>query len=234
MQFIENNVLGVRAAVYTLAREGRVSRFLIFPMIHIGCPDYYAQVRKRLAICDVILFEGVRTMRSRLLTLSYRLVARRRRLGLVVQGGATLLSGLGARLIHADVAPGEFNENWSRIPWHIRIAIAIIGPLFGAYQFLTATKESIGKKLKTEDLASSDEVLRGGTAPGLEEAILSSRDAKLVATIESLVTAESSAVMIGIVYGAAHMKAVTAVLMEKHQYRVADSEWITVFDYATP
>jgi hypothetical protein len=233
VQFIENNVFGVRAAVYTLARKGGASKFLIFPMIHIGCADYYGQVRKRLETCDVILFEGVRTMRSQVVTLSYRLIAKRRRLGLVVQGGASLFSGIRARLIHADVAPGEFNDNWSRIPWHIRIAIMILAPLYGAFQFLTATKESIGRRLKTEDLASSDDVLRGDFAPELDDAILSRRDAKLVAAIESLVTAAATEATIGIVYGAAHMKAVTTVLMEKHHYRVAESEWITVFDYVT-
>jgi hypothetical protein len=39
---------------------------------------------------------------------------------------------------------------------------------------------------------------------------------------------------VGIVYGAGHMKAVTAALMERHHYRVHESEWITVFDYAAP
>jgi hypothetical protein len=200
-------------------------------MIHIGSADYYNQVRARLHDCDVILFEGVRTLRSQVITLSYRLIARRRRLGLVVQRRASLFSGMRARLVHADVAPGEFNENWLRIPLRIRIAIMIIAPLYGAYQFITATRESIGRKLKTEDLPSSDEVLRREVRPGLDEAILDNRDAKLVASIESLVTDAHAEATIGIVYGAAHMKAVTAVLMEKYHYRVTESEWLTVFDY---
>jgi hypothetical protein len=152
-------------------------------------------------------------------------------LGLVVQQRASLFSGMRARLVHADVAPGEFNENWLRIPLRIRIAIMIIAPLYGAYEFIAATRESIGRKLKTEDLPSSDEVLRREVRPGLDEAILDNRDAKLVASIESFVTGAHSEATIGIVYGAAHMKAVTAVLMEKYHYRVTESKWLTVFDY---
>jgi hypothetical protein len=232
VQFIENNVFGVRAALYILARTSGAPRFLIFPMIHIGRPEYYGHIRKNLEECDVILFEGIKTFRSRVVTLSYRLAARRRRLGLVVQGNAFLFSGIRGRLIHADVAPGEFNEKWSQIPWHVRLAILIVAPLFGAYLYLTASKESIGRRLKMEDLASSEEVMRGDFAPGYDEAIMSSRDAKLVAAIESLITAAIPPATIGIVYGAAHMKAVTAVLMGKYHYRIDGSEWLNVFAYA--
>jgi hypothetical protein len=63
VQFIENNVLGVRAALYSLVRPDGAPRFLLFPMIHIGSPDYYSQVHKKLDDCDIVLFEGVRTLR---------------------------------------------------------------------------------------------------------------------------------------------------------------------------
>ncbi len=141
VQFIENNVFGVRAAMYSLVRAEGPPRFLLFPMIHIGSPDYYSQVHKKLDECDIVLYEGVRTSRARVLALSYRIVARRGRLGLVAQN-ASLLRGLRGRLVHADIAPGEFNDNWSRVPWHVRLAILLIAPLYGGYQYLTATKES--------------------------------------------------------------------------------------------
>ena len=231
MQFIENNVFGVRAAIYSLLRTEGPPRFLLFPMVHIGSSDYYSQVHKKLNECDVILFEGVRTSRARVIALSYRFIARRRRLGLVTQD-ASLFRGLRGRLIHADVGPGEFNDNWSQIPWHIRLAILLISPLYGGYHYLTATKESIGKKMKKEDLASAEDVMSGDFAPSVDAAILTSRDTKLVAAIDSMVASASSPATIGIVYGAAHMQAVTAALMEKHHYRIDGSEWLTVFDYA--
>jgi hypothetical protein len=39
---------------------------------------------------------------------------------------------------------------------------------------------------------------------------------------------------VGIVYGAAHMKVATAVLMGMYRYQVERSEWLTVFDYESP
>ena len=213
-------------------RPDGAPRFLLFPMIHIGSAEFYSQVHKKLDECDVIFFESVRTFRARMLSLSYRIVARRRRLGLVAQD-ASLLRDLHGQLIHADVAPGEFKDNWLQIPAHIRFAILLIAPLYGGYHYLTATKESIGKKMKSEDLASADEIMRSDFAPGLDKAIITSRDAKLIASIDSIVNSPAIPNTVGIVYGAGHMKAVIAALMEKHHYRVNGSEWLTVFDYST-
>jgi hypothetical protein len=38
---------------------------------------------------------------------------------------------------------------------------------------------------------------------------------------------------IAIIYGAAHMRAVTRLLMGKHGYHVSYSEWLTVFNHET-
>jgi hypothetical protein len=230
MQYLENSAIGVRAALYTLVRNTGAPQILIFPMVHIGSADYYSQLRKKLGECDVILFEGVRGLRTRILTLSYRIVAKRARLGLVVQAKSLLL-GLPARLVHTDVTAAEFEENWSQIPWRFRLAIVFIAPLYGTYLYFTASRESIGKNLKREDIPSSDDEARADLVPELEEAILGNRDAKLVAALESLLTGKVPNT-VGIVYGAAHMKAVTNLLMGKYRYRVGQSEWLTVFDYA--
>lgn len=199
-------------------------------MVHIGSPEYYSHVHKSLDACDVVLFEGVRTFRARVLALSYRFVARRKRLGLVSQG-ASLLRGIRGQLIHADVAPGEFSDNWARIPWHFRLMILLIAPVYGGYRYLTATKESIGKQMESEDVESSEQSIRGEIAPAFDEAILASRDAKLVATLKSVVDSANPPATVGIVYGAAHMKAVTAILMGVYHYQVERSEWLAIFDY---
>ncbi len=171
---MENNVFGVRAAHYSLARPDGAPKFLLFPMIHIGSAEYYSRVHKKLDECDV----------------------------------------------------------WSQVPWYIRLAILPIAPLYGAYHYLTATKESIGKQMKREDLASAEQITRGDFAPELDAAIMTRRDAKLVAAIDSMIASTNASTTVGIVYGAGHMQAVTAALMEKHHYRVNSSEWIAVFDYA--
>jgi hypothetical protein len=235
LQYLENSALALRAAHYALARDGQTQQFLLFPMIHIGTPEYYSQVRIRLEACDAILFEGVRSWRVWVLTLSYSLVARRKRLGLVTQREALPLKGLRACLVHADLGSGEFDEQWSKIPWRIRIMVAVCAPLYGAYLFLTATRESIGKRLSSDDVSlAADEYDRDTFAPVLNEAMASVRDRRLTERIDSLVWQPglTKPGTVGVIYGAGHMRSVTDTLMGRHRFRVVRSEWITVFDYA--
>ena len=37
---------------------------------------------------------------------------------------------------------------------------------------------------------------------------------------------------IGVLFGAAHMRAVTDLLIVKHKFRVTAAEWLEVFNYA--
>lgn len=201
-------------------------------MIHIGSPEYYAEVRTRLKGCDLILFEGVRTFSGKMLTLAYRLVARRKRLNLVVQNVALPLRGLAPRLICADVSSGEFQENWASIPWHLRLALVVGAPIYGAYQYLTATRESIGRRLSTEDIQSREDTQLREMNPEFHKALLDRRDAKLSAAVEAVLAEPKSLAVVGIIYGAAHMRSVTDLLVSKYGFRVAHAEWLTVFDYA--
>lgn len=233
MQYIENSLFGVRAAICVLARNSGGPRFVLLPMIHIGSPRYYEEVQSRLRDCDTIIFEGVRSLRGSILTLSYTIVARRKRLGLVTQSAALPLKALGAKLIHADVTAKEFSGNWMRVPWHWRIAIYLCAPLWGGYQYLVATRHSLGKGLSTDDLPSSEEVLRADLVPGFNDAILHKRDDRVVEKIKALVSDESARnSIVGIVYGAGHMGAVTAALIGTLRYRVVQSDWVSVFEYA--
>jgi len=184
-------------------------------MIHIGSSDYYAQVRARLKGCDLILFEGVRTFSGQMLSLAYRLVARRKRLNLVVQDAALPLSGLAPRLICADFSSAEFLENWSSFPWHLRLMLVLGAPIFGAYQYLTATRESIGKHLSTEDIQSSEDIQLREMNPKFDRALLDERDAKLCAAVEAVLRERKVPAVVGIIYGAGHMRSVTDLLMGK-------------------
>jgi pheromone shutdown protein TraB len=201
-------------------------------MIHIGSSDYYAQVRTRLKRCDLILFEGVRTLSGQMLTLAYRLIARRNRLNLVVQNVALPLKGLAPRLICADVSSGEFEENWANIPSHLRLALLLGAPIFGAYQYLTATRESIGRHLSTEDVQTHEDTQLREHKPEFHKALLDSRDAKLTAAVEAVLADPKPPAVVGIIYGAGHMRSVTDLLMNQYRFRVAHAEWLTVFDYA--
>ncbi len=201
-------------------------------MIHIGSADFYAQVRLRLGGCDQILFEGVRSVRGWILTLSYRLVVRRKRLGLVLQNPALSLKDIGPQLVRADVTAEEFAADWDRIPWHWLIAIAVSAPAFGVYRYFTATRESIGKRMSTEDVKSRDDLVFQETQPALQAAILDRRDARLIAALEAVLTTADSPRNVGVLYGAGHMSSVTDWLMSKRGFRVLQAEWLTVFEYA--
>jgi hypothetical protein len=200
-------------------------------MIHVGSAEYYAHVRSRLATCDVILFEGVSSWRVGVLTLSYRLMTRRKRLGLVTQSDALRLRELQAKLIHSDVSPATFAGYWTRIPWHLRMAFLVCAPLLGAYLYLTATRPSIGKRLSIEDIPLAGDGSSLDDVPGARAAIVTRRDERLIEVLEALLARSAHPSIVGIVYGAGHMKAVTDALVAKHHFRVARSDWIRVFDY---
>ena len=205
---------------------------MLFPMIHIGSSEYYAQVHIRLKACDLVLYEGVRTLSGQILTLAYRLVARRKRLRLVTQSVALPLKGIGAKLVCADASSGEFQQSWKQIPLHARLALVIAAPIFGAYQYLVATRESIGKHISTEDIQSREDLESREFHPEFHGALLDSRDAKLSAAIESVLADPDAPAVAGVIYGAGHMRSATDLLMSKHGYRVVNAEWLTAFDYA--
>jgi hypothetical protein len=231
LQFIESNLFGVRAAVYELARGADEPRFLLLPMIHIGAPTYYRDVHSKLAQCDSILFESVRSLRTEILTLSYSIVARRKRLGLVTQRSALPLRDLPARLIHGDVTAAQFAEGWGRLPWHWRAALYIGAPLYGTYLYLTATRRSLGKRQSTDDVPSSEQAMREDQLPGFAEAIVHARDRKVIENIQAILRDKATGrSMTGILYGAGHMAAITTALMG-NRYRVVKAEWLSVFDY---
>jgi len=83
MQLVEASSFAVRSAVIQLRRPDTPLGFVLFPMIHLATPAFYADVMIRLAGCQLIVAEGGRGIEStaggRALCLSYRLAGRTRR-----------------------------------------------------------------------------------------------------------------------------------------------------------
>src|SRR5258706_15402304 len=113
MQFIEKNSFNVRSAVYHLKKEGSGLEFVFFPMIHVGSQSFYDEISRRLGGCDLILAEGVTSKRVQLLTLSYRIVKRIKRMDLVTQQDGLILSNFQSRIVNADMSGRAFDERWS-------------------------------------------------------------------------------------------------------------------------
>lgn len=231
MQFIENSVIGVRAAYHRLSAGPESSDVCLFPMIHIGAPAYYAEVQRRLDSCDVVLFEGVRSFRVGMLTRAYSIATRSGRLGLVRQRDALDIPSVKQERIHADVSADQFADAWGDVPLYQRALLLLGAPLYGLWMYLTGTRQSIGRDLNTDSLESRDDLELFEGVPELEMALATTRDLRLVEEASKAVEQNGAGTRIGIVYGAAHMRVVSRLLMGKYGYRVVESEWMTVFNY---
>lgn len=58
MQIIDAGVFGARSAVLRLQRTGAALNFVVFPMLHVASPRFYADVTARLLQCDLLFVEG--------------------------------------------------------------------------------------------------------------------------------------------------------------------------------
>jgi hypothetical protein len=230
MQFIESSVIGLRAACHVLRSPEHGTEICLFPMIHIGTANFYAEVRRRLETCDLLLFEGVKDFRVRILAVSYSIAARSRRLNLVTQRDALVAPLLQQHRIRADVSAEQFAAAWRGVPWYQRLGLLVGAPVFGCWVYLTASRESIGRRLSTEEVESNRDFEMFESVPELENVLSTTRNARLIEEIAAALSAKT-AKRIGILYGAAHMRAVSRLLTVKYKYRIVESEWVTVFDY---
>ena len=230
MQIIESTPFGVRSAVMRLEAEERSPAFLLFPMIHIAEEAFYDEVTRRLEACDVVLLEGVESRTSSLVTRWYGAVEKSSRLGLVTQHSMTL-DHLGARKVRADVGGAEFDRRWWRIGNWIPYALALAGPLIGVYMRHLATREQIARHLTLNLRTSRDDILRSDDLREMDAVLLDWRDRRLIEVIEQeRGDPDNTERTIAVVYGAKHMPAVIRHLTGDGGYRVAESEWVTVFD----
>ena len=201
-------------------------------MIHIGASSFYDEVGSLLDQCHLILWEGVSSLRARILTFSYRWVVQRRRLGLVLQHRALPRERFEGRLIHSDVSSEEFHREWSQVPLYIRLVFYVGAPLCGAYVYLRGTRASIARRLALDDLPSREEALLWDEDfESVDHALVTARDQKLLANaLRCFQERQAEHQLVGIVYGAAHMRAVLRLLQERLGYRVVDARWVTVFN----
>ncbi len=232
MQFVEKNSFNVRSAVYRLKKDGSALEFLIFPMIHVGSPEFYDEISKRLASCDLILAEGVKSRRANLLTLSYRIAKHIRRMDLVTQQDGMRVEYFREKILNTDIDGAAFDERWSVLPISLRAQLLVLIPVFVAYLFLFGTRETLAENIALDDLPTSEETLmHDEDFEPFDSLIVDERDRILSEHIARLEEQQlQEAKLIGIVYGAGHMRSTMRFLMQKLNYRVASSEWVKVFD----
>lgn len=230
MQFIEKNSFNVRSVVYQLNREGTGLEFVIFPMIHVGSRAFYEEISERLSSCDLILAEGVSSKRANLLTLSYRVVKKIRRIDLVTQQDGMRVESFRHKILNTDMEGSIFDERWSSLPFKLRAQLFILIPVYVVYLFLFGTRETLAENIAVEDLPSSDEILND-SFEGLDDLLVAERDQKLIEWLSKFDDESSEKIKrIGILYGAFHMRVTMRFLMQKLNYHVTKAEWVTVFD----
>src|SRR5215510_553862 len=145
MQFIEKNSFNVRSAVYHLKKDGAELEFILFPMIHVGSKEFYDEVSRRLAACDLILAEGVNSRKAHLITLSYRVVKKIRRMDLVTQQDGMNVSGLRDKIINADMDARAFDERWSELSLWLKAQLFLFLPIYIVNLFLFGTRETLAE-----------------------------------------------------------------------------------------
>ncbi len=190
-------------------------------------------ITSRLGNCDLVVAEGIRGKAAAVsvLTLSYRLLRRNRRLGLVVQN--LDLDALGIPVIWPDMTGAQFGGRWRQaVPLLHRLVMWCVAPLFAAGMMLVGTRRMLGRYLAVDDLPTREQELQREAFEDMDTVVVDERDALLVDALVSIHSQRSAeAVSVGVVYGAAHMPAVAAGLLARLGYRARSAEWLTVFGY---
>jgi hypothetical protein len=253
MQLIEVTDYAVRSAALRLTRRESPLQFLIFPMVHIGEPAFYAAVTSRIRHADLIVAEGVggpsepevddptlhwpgleledlppvppRWGALSALTASYRLAARFDRLGLVEQD--IDYDTLGIPVLCPDMTGEEFAAGWRELPAWQRALMMAAGPLIGLDHLAFGSRRSLAAHLALDDNDVHD------PPPGAEkllDLIIGRRDRLLMTALEAIHEVHAGdPLTVAIVYGAYHVPAITHGLRARHGYSVRDAEWLTVF-----
>ena len=229
MQFIEKNSFNVRSAVYHLKKDG-APEFLLFPMIHVGSQTFYDDIAQRLMTCDLILAEGVTSKRANLLTLSYRIVKRIRRIDLVTQQDALRTAAFRGKIMNTDMDGDAFDERWSSLPLSFRMQLFFLLPVYILHLLLFGTRQTLAENIALEDLPSQDEILlEDERFADFDSLLIDERDRTLLGNIKRVYESGDTKV-VGVIYGARHMRNAVDFLMRNLNYQVAKAEWVTAFD----
>jgi hypothetical protein len=235
VQIIEVTDLGVRSAVIRLRRRETALQFVLYPMIHMAKPAFYAAVTTRLKRADVVVAEGVgggRGKRSVLvgaLTLSYTVLRFNRRAKLVEQD--IDYRALGVPVVRPDVSVEEFAAGWRQVPLAHRLMMWCVLPFVVMGRLFGGTRMIWSRSMEQNDLPSPEEEDLADWSPKLEAAFGGERDDRLLAVLCRLHEERSTeAIEVAVVYGAGHVSAVVHGLMNRYGYRPRSADWLTIAD----
>jgi len=232
MQIVEVTGIAVRSAVIRMRRAGTPLEFVVFPMLHVASPAFYAQVRQRLGECDLVVVEGVRG-RSRsvnALTLAYRFAPRRRRNGLVEQTDDLVLPE-GVPVVRPDVTSAEVVADLKAALGPRYWTLLALAPLLGLVFALRGPRLFLDVGREVHDLPpTAREEARADDA--LVRALTGRRDRRLLDALGRIHAERSGEPLkVAVVYGAAHVPAVVTGLGDRYGYVPRSAEWVTVYSF---
>ncbi|WP_306319706.1 MULTISPECIES: hypothetical protein [unclassified Streptomyces] len=229
MQIVEVTGFAVRSAVVTLRRSGTPLEFVVFPMLHVASPTFYAQVRRRLRDCDLVVMEGIRGKSAVVstLTLAYRFAPRWSRNGLQLQR-ADLLLPESVPVVRPDVTAAEAVADLKALPRWEYLMLLVAAPVMGLVFAVRGPRAFLDEDLEVGDLATTARAEeRADNA--IVKAMSDRRDLRLLDALDAIHAAHhTEALRVAVVYGAGHVPAIVAGLRQRHGYRARDAEWLTV------
>ncbi len=232
MQIIDMTGYSIRSAMITMRRKDTPLKFVIFPMVHVATPDFYATVRVRLEECDLIVAEGVRgkSLQIRALLLAYRLVPRRSRGALQEQDYATLLPP-GVPVVNPDVTAAEVAADLRRAARWFYPILLVLAPLWGLVFALRGPEAFLTEDIVVEDQPPGPRAAELDDDP-LNHALLDRRDRLLLDALGRIHTERSrQPITVAVIYGASHVPAMTHGLLDAYGYVPMASEWLTVYEH---
>jgi len=222
MQYIESSVIGLRSAVFTLARPETPLRFEVFPMVHVAEPDFYRQVADQAGECDLIVAEGAPARCAP----AQEWMSRIRWDHLVDQMAGLDLEALGVPVQweYADHDRPRSGRDQA-VAKVVDAAAAVALRALGRY----------GNPLGMPSLEQSDEHddrwerRDGWLGRVIEDRVLHDRDSRLVQALGAIHRERcTEPIRVAVVYGAGHIPAVVDVLSEDFRYRPGNARWFTV------
>jgi hypothetical protein len=190
-----------------MRRKDTPLEFILFPMMHVASPSFYAQVRRRLSGCDQIVAEGVRGRSRQLsaITLAYRFAPRWRRNGLEAQQTASLLPA-GVPVVNPDVTAAEAVAELRRLPRWMYLMLLLVAPVMGLVLAVRGPRAFLRADLEVEDLPKTHRAEELAGHP-LDEAMTTTRrDLLLLSALETIYAERhAEAITVAVLYGAGHI-----------------------------
>lgn len=151
---------------------------------------------------------------------------------LVTQQEGMKTSSFRNRIVCPDIEGSVFEKRWSSLPMGLKAQLLLFVPIYVVYLLFFGTRKTLAENIALEDLPSTDELLlQDERFEKLDSLLVDQRDRELIANIKKLHdNNREDKKLVGVVYGAMHMRNLINFLLQQLHYKVAKAEWVTVFE----